>query len=31
MIRRSGFFLYEDGAAGSIAHVDMAMGVSESA
>ena len=31
MIRRSGFFLYEDGAAGSIAHVDMAMGISESA
>jgi len=31
MIRRSGFFLYEDGAAGSIAHVDMTMGVSESA
>ena len=31
MIRRSGFFLYEDGAVGSIAHVDMTMGVSESA
>ncbi len=31
MIRRSGFFLYEDGAAGSVAHVDMTMGVSESA
>jgi len=31
MIRRSGFFLYEDGAAGSIAHVDMTTGISESA
>ncbi len=31
MIRRSGFFLYEDGAVGSVAHVDMTMGVSESA
>lgn len=31
MIRRSGFFLYEDGAVGSIAHVDMATGISESA
>ena len=31
MTRRSGFFLYEDGAAGSIAHVDMTTGISESA
>lgn len=31
LIRRSGFFLYEDGVAGSIAHVDMTTGVSESA
>jgi len=31
MIRRSGFFLYEDGAVGSIAHVDMTTGISESA
>lgn len=30
-IRKSGMFLYEDGAVGSIAHVDMAMGISESA
>lgn len=30
-IRRSGVFLYENGMAGTIAHVDMAKGISESA